>query len=118
MKNYPLPITHYQLPITNYQLPITHYQLPIIGPFVVGDLSPQSRETRATVINRYFVWLFRLSILRAIKDLRRQKFRGAKLLPTLEVFKLSYGPQSDFLINTFCRGFVALLNGSRYLGAI
>jgi len=41
MKNYPLPITHYQLPITNYQLPITHYQLPIIGPFVVGDLSPQ-----------------------------------------------------------------------------
>ncbi|OQY47914.1 MAG: hypothetical protein B6247_25905 [Candidatus Parabeggiatoa sp. nov. 2] len=42
-------------------------------------------DTRATVINRYFVWLFGRPYLRAIKDLRRQKFRGAKLLPTWKV---------------------------------
>ena len=34
------------------------------------------------------------SDLGAIKRLRRQKFRSAKLLPTLEVFKLKSGPQT------------------------
>ncbi|GEM_PF-3018012 len=73
----------------------------------VQTLVWQSRDTRATVINRYFIGLFGRPYLRAIKDLRRQKYSEAKLLPTLEGFKLSYGPQSDFLIDTFCRCFVA-----------